>query len=333
MVPGSGFQPKSDHLATLKLLISRGMPLDVPDIVGYTALHHAIISPSIHVPLFKELLSSGANVNVQNRYGEVPIFCAFMKHHIPAIELLLEYDADLTIAEADGLRPDTAAITFGPQVTAVVQKWIRKRKGEEPAPRDEKRCGCCGDTEKSLKNCGRCQVERYCSVECQRKAWPTHKRTCQPFSSSNTVTLKPFYGGYGPGGLVENLMPMSELRNKFFGINQPTPDAHHRHAAVPKNLDSDSKNIIIKAQLPYGGGFGKFDFSPTANAGDILVYTKKRDLVCRIRRNDGSEGYDRLAKMIAEKGVGGAKAYFAAELRSKEELVVKVGEVLAEQPF
>jgi hypothetical protein len=31
--------------------------------------------------------------------------------------------------------------------------------------------------------------------------------------------------------------------------------------------------------------------------------------------------------------VGGAKAYFAAELKSKDELLVKVSEVLAEQPF
>jgi hypothetical protein len=40
-----------------------------------------------------------------------------------------------------------------------------------------------------------------------------------------------------------------------------------------------------------------------------------------------------LERYQDERCRGGAKAYFAAELKSKDELVVKVSEVLAEQPF
>ena len=63
-----------------------------------------------------------------------------------------------------------------------------------------------------------------------------------------------------------------------------------------------------------------------------MVYTKKRDFVCQIHRHDGPKAYDELAKIIVEKGVGGCKAYFTADLKSRDELVVKT-EVLAEQPF
>jgi hypothetical protein len=66
---------------------------------------------------------------------------------------------------------------------------------------------------------------------------------------------------------------------------------------------------------------------------DLRVYTEKRDLVCDIRRIDNPAGYDRVSEIVRTKGVMGLKAYFAAEMRSKDELVVKVSEVLAEQPF
>ena len=64
-----------------------------------------------------------------------------------------------------------------------------------------------------------------------------------------------------------------------------------------------------------------------------MVQNKKRDFVCHVRRQDGTTAYDRIAKVVREQGVGGAKAYFAAELDGRDRLVVKVGEVLAEQPF
>ncbi|KAG5350369.1 hypothetical protein C0989_011325 [Termitomyces sp. Mn162] len=156
---------KTDHVGTLRFLVAQGLPVDIPDIAGLTALHHSVIGQSLKVDLIRELLKSGANVDHQNRYGEVPLFGAYMKHYIPAIELLLQYGANLDIKAADDLPPSNC-LSFGPQVTAVVHKWIRKRSGQE-APRDEKRCDSCGASDKHLKNCEKCHVARYCSVESQ----------------------------------------------------------------------------------------------------------------------------------------------------------------------
>ncbi|KDQ50818.1 hypothetical protein JAAARDRAFT_199658 [Jaapia argillacea MUCL 33604] len=51
----------------------------------------------------------------------------------------MEYGADLEIPDADGYRPSQVYLGAGPQITATVRKWMRKRTGEE-APMDEKKC-------------------------------------------------------------------------------------------------------------------------------------------------------------------------------------------------
>jgi hypothetical protein len=55
--------------------------------------------------------------------------------------------------------------------------------------------------------------------------------------------------------------------------------------------------------------------------------------MCTISRNGNANAYDEIVRTVRSKGVGGVKAYFAAELRSRDELVVKISEPLAEQPF
>lgn len=77
-------------------------------------------------------------------------------------------------------------------------------------------------------------------------------------------------------------------------------------------------------------------FAPTASSvgfGGLLIYNKKKDFMCTISRNGNANAYDEIVRTVRSKGVGGVKAYFAAELRSRDELVVKISEPLAEQPF
>ncbi|CAB4017678.1 Hypothetical predicted protein [Paramuricea clavata] len=63
-------------------------------------------------------------------------------------------------------------------------------------------CVVCGKKDRIMKRCGRCQSIFYCSVECQRIDWVTHKANCCMYISSkmhesgddhdddNTVTMK-----------------------------------------------------------------------------------------------------------------------------------------------
>ncbi|KAJ7747686.1 ankyrin [Mycena maculata] len=310
------------HIETLKYLFSKGLPPDVEDIVGFTALHHATTSPVPKEDLTRCLLEHGANVNHRNRYGEIDFLCctisllgAMQLNLIPTIDILMEYDADLDLADADGWTARKHFLSCGPQVTATVTKWIRKRTGEA-APRAGKSCDACGVAAPSLKNCGRCRIARYCSTACQTRHWPR--------SPSNTVTLKPYYESYG------NTIPTADFTREFMGYpTQASSWSNNRTRAAhtPKNLDREAKTLVLKVQVPYTGN------PQIRSTGDLLLYTKKRDFACTIRRSDAPTEYDRISEVVRTKGVGGAKAYFAAELESKEKLVVKVSEVLAEQPW
>ncbi|PBK89281.1 hypothetical protein ARMGADRAFT_1015455 [Armillaria gallica] len=322
-------KPNPQHIQVLKYLISRGAPVDLPDIAGNTALSHGTMNHLAKLDLSRVLLESGSDPNQRNRYGEVPLLVCFQTNGIGAIDLLMEFGADIHIADADGVTPRKFQPACVPEVTAVVQRWLRKRSGDE-RPMDIKACEFCkkpGGDGVQLRLCSKCQTAWYCSTACQRSHWRTHKPLCQPFSVRNTITLIPYYD---PQEGI--LLPLAELSRGLLSIPTPdTPQSHHHlgHAHTPKNLSADSpKSIVIKVQVP-------FDLSSYKRMldGDILVYTKKRDFVCKIRRVDGPEEYDRISQVVMTKGVGGAKAYFAAELRGKTVLIVKVSEVLAEQPF
>ncbi|KAL6716857.1 hypothetical protein ACLMJK_004769 [Lecanora helva] len=51
---------------------------------------------------------------------------------------------------------------------------------ETTSPSVHRSCFACGRIEQSeaLQTCARCLTARYCSRECQRKHWKTHKKTC-----------------------------------------------------------------------------------------------------------------------------------------------------------
>lgn len=158
------------HAEVLRYLLSRGMPPDVEDIVGYTALHHTTMASDSRLDLARILLESGANVDHQSRYGEVPLLRVLQINKVDCVDLLMEFGANMDIADANGLTPRACFLSYGPQVTATMMKWIRKRNGES-APMGAKECDAChqkGDNVK-LKHCSRCHVVLYCSTGCQRK--------------------------------------------------------------------------------------------------------------------------------------------------------------------
>lgn len=70
-----------------------------------------------------------------------------------------------------------------------------------------------------------------------------------------------------------------------------TPD---RAAHTPKSLGLESKNFVIKVQVP----FDSKKYGPAEGDGDLFIYTKKRQFACVVKRTDNPSGYDRISKVV-----------------------------------
>ena len=153
--------------------------------------------------------------------------------------------------------------------------------------------------------------------------WKVHKTACNPFCAETTVTLKPSYDGIMESGTVSR----ADFTRQALGLAT--------HATLPirpglTKIVAEKKSMVVKVQIPVeilNGG-------PIDSAfASLFIYNKKRDFVCEVKRVSDPDVYEAVVEVVKSKGVGGAKAYFAAELKNPDELVVKISEVLAAQPF
>eukprot|EP01113_Clastostelium_recurvatum_P011785 TRINITY_DN16039_c0_g1_i2.p1 TRINITY_DN16039_c0_g1~~TRINITY_DN16039_c0_g1_i2.p1 ORF type:complete len:484 (+),score=114.10 TRINITY_DN16039_c0_g1_i2:80-1531(+) len=294
----------SKHKEVIEFLLKEKIPTEVQDICGYTALHFAIGSNG-RPELGRALLLGGANINHRTIYGSVVAQDCLMSGDLHALEVALEASPDLAIPDADGLSPIQMYMGCGGPVTTMVDKFLRKVAGSDPMPRSEKVCGHCGRSGEGvqLNACSRCKLTLYCSRECQKKDWPTHKATCQ---RSVTLMVRPFYHEAST-----TWSPADAKRGnlKFYDADP--------------NFEGKDKAMVIKIQVGLLDQVGR---------SDMMVYNKKRDFQCMIRRADDAAVFDTIFKLIKEKGMGGLKAFFMATLHSKDSLEI-VSEVIAPQPW
>ena len=152
--------------------------------------------------------------------------------------------------------------------------------------------------------------------------WKAHKPECNPFCAETTVTLKPAYDG------TSETVSRADFTRQAFGL--ATPTTRPLRPGLTKNAEAKNKCMVIKVQVPVS----LVTNTPVDSAlGLLFIYNKKRDFVCTVSRASNPDAYDAVVQIVRSRGVGGAKAYFAAELKNPDELVVKTSEVLAEQPF
>ena len=136
--------------------------------------------------------------------------------------------------------------------------------------------------------------------------WKEHKKSCQSFDKEdNLLIVSPSYG-----------VPMiATIVHTLGGSRGPAP------SAMFKANVRDGRNMVLKIQAPSDGNRSMF------------VCNKKQSFECLLEYNRNPVAYERIKKMVNEKGIGGMRAFFAAELRSKDELAINIAECLPEARF
>lgn len=89
------------------------------------------------------------------------------------------------------------------------------------------KCGNCSKTE-NLKRCSRCQTERYCSQDCQKAHWKTHKKNCRSSPTAQTQSQsQPQPQSTVPKGLTAAIdKPFHKLEARTWLHDRPEKDAY-----------------------------------------------------------------------------------------------------------
>lgn len=113
-------------------------------------------------------------------------------------------------------------------------------------------CGNCGKTRERLRRCAKCTSEHYCSRDCQKAQWETHKRVCafkiainasdgangEPSSSS--AALPP------PAFSSSSSTAVPPLKNLAVSIAQPFTQLQER-AWLHNRPEEDVYKLLIDA--------------------------------------------------------------------------------------
>jgi len=200
-------------LALLKLGASRS----ARDSLGYTPLHRACrnghLSCAISLITARPRLSV-QEINAAGPDGFTALHIAAFSGHDKVAKVLVDAGArlDAVIASDDGgVTPLALALHLHPlnaELRSILSQGPASSASGDPAGL---RCDECGRTAAAVNTklmvCSRCHSAIYCSMECQKAAWPGHKVDCkrrgEELGSQRRIEQQPTSGRQPrPEGLV-----------------------------------------------------------------------------------------------------------------------------------
>jgi ankyrin repeat protein len=158
----------------VKLLIEYNAEVDCEDPRGYTPLFMAASEGYINT--VRVLLDNGAKLDHRSHQDNTTaVFHAIMSNRVPVVKLLLErganaYDTktqdEKTLAEVSREKKNT-------NMANLLESWPKLAENS-----NAKLCDVCNIYLEKPKRCSKCKQRVYCSVECQKSDWNTHRLDC-----------------------------------------------------------------------------------------------------------------------------------------------------------
>ncbi|RDX40255.1 hypothetical protein OH76DRAFT_1413096 [Lentinus brumalis] len=159
-------------------------------------------------------------------------------------------------------------------------------------------CGVCG--RRATSRCGQCQSVSYCSAECQRADWSTHKTTCRQLKGGRWCPVRI---RAGLPGLTENAHMM--LLNRYTRVAADAAAPVHKIDPndPPPNVWGE-RAFIIKLQL-------NLVSDRPGEPPHMMVYDRKRSFQVFVLSEDDPDVFLALLEEIAgpRGGYRGAKMY------------------------
>ena len=97
----------------LRLLLANGADINAPDEMGETGLHKLMWQYDTPKDLLEEFLKAGANVNIEDKEGQQPLYEVCSQGSEDGCRMLLEHGADVEHADTYGITAMHAAATNG----------------------------------------------------------------------------------------------------------------------------------------------------------------------------------------------------------------------------
>lgn len=170
----------NDHYKVVEILLKNGCVVDCEDSRGFTPLMMAASEGYLRTVTL--LVNAGADVNkVASSSGECALHVAVTQDNIDIIKFLLEKGAINDIKDQNGLTPSQVALIRAEQEKVRARKEIYQIAASTIDNWGLKVCFRCSKLppkNQQLKRCGNCKKVFYCSVECQKEDWKTHKGVC-----------------------------------------------------------------------------------------------------------------------------------------------------------
>ena len=159
-----------------------GVGINMPQEDGYTILHAAAVNNRAR-EVAKLVKMRGVNVNCVTCMGDTPLVIACQRGYATVVEQLLKVPrVDVGYKDIYGRTAAETAMKNREgdyrQCVTLIEQYTSRRAARSDTETECKHCAL-GDSATKLWLCSGCSSVRYCSVECQRKDWKSHKKECK----------------------------------------------------------------------------------------------------------------------------------------------------------